>query len=111
MTNLSKTSKQFNPGAVNLLTIDEGGDGQRVDNYLAKILKGVPKSHIYRILRSGEVRVNSKRVDASSKLALGDQIRVPPVRMMQSNTEPNSHLPLPPSLKMPCCLKMKRCWC
>ena len=94
MTNLSKTSKQFNPGAVNLLTIDEGGDGQRVDNYLAKILKGVPKSHIYRILRSGEVRVNSKRVDASSKLALGDQIRVPPVRMMQSNAEPSAHLPV-----------------
>lgn len=88
MTNLSKTSKQFNPGAVNLLTIDEGGDGQRVDNFLAKILKGVPKSHIYRILRSGEVRVNSKRVEASSKLALGDQIRVPPVRMMQADAPP-----------------------
>jgi len=83
MTNLSKTRNQFNPAAVNLLTVDEASEGQRIDNFLAKILKGVPKSHIYRILRSGEVRVNSKRVDSSAKLNLGDQVRVPPVRMAQ----------------------------
>lgn len=76
---MSKT--EINVGIVNLLEIDEASDGQRVDNYLSKILKGVPKSHIYRILRSGEVRVNSKRVDASDKLAIGDKVRVPPVRM------------------------------
>ncbi|WP_089375417.1 RluA family pseudouridine synthase [Methylobacillus rhizosphaerae] len=87
MTNLSKTRNQFNPAIVNMLTIDEASEGQRVDNFLAKILKGVPKSHIYRILRSGEVRVNSKRVDASSKLNLGDQVRVPPVRMVQPTEE------------------------
>jgi len=46
------------------LVIDEASAGQRIDNFLQKVLKGVPKSHIYRILRSGEVRVNKKRIDA-----------------------------------------------
>jgi 23S rRNA pseudouridine955/2504/2580 synthase len=63
------------------LTVDEASDGQRIDNFLAKMLKGVPKSHIYRILRSGEVRVNKGRIDASHKLALGDIVRVPPIRV------------------------------
>lgn len=67
--------------AVSLVTIDEASDGQRIDNFLAKTLKGVPKSHIYRILRSGEVRVNKGRIDASYKLQSGDVVRVPPVRM------------------------------
>ena len=63
------------------LTVDEASDGQRIDNYLAKTLKGVPKSHIYRILRSGEVRVNKGRIDASYKLVLNDVVRVPPIRV------------------------------
>jgi 23S rRNA pseudouridine955/2504/2580 synthase len=54
--------------------------GQRIDNYLTKRLKGVPKSHIYRILRSGEVRVNSRRVQAEYRLEEGDRLRLPPVR-------------------------------
>lgn len=54
--------------------------GQRLDNYLMRILKGVPKSHIYRIIRGGEVRVNKKRAAASTRLAAGDQVRIPPVR-------------------------------
>ena len=54
--------------------------GQRVDNYLTRHLKGVPKSHIYRILRSGEVRVNSRRVSADYRVQEGDRLRVPPVR-------------------------------
>ena len=54
--------------------------GQRIDNFLLKKLKGVPKSHIYRVLRSGEVRVNSGRVDPSCRLAGGDRVRVPPIR-------------------------------
>lgn len=66
--------------AVNLVTVDEAGEGQRIDNFLARQLKGVPKSHLYRILRSGEVRVNSKRVAATCRLALGDVVRIPPVR-------------------------------
>ena len=67
--------------AVASLTVDEGSNGQRIDNFLAKMLKGAPKSHIYRILRSGEVRVNKGRIDASYKLALGDIVRIPPIRI------------------------------
>ena len=65
--------------------VDDGHAGQRIDNYLLRILKGVPKSHVYRILRSGEVRVNSRRIDASYRLTLGDRIRIPPVRLAQAN--------------------------
>jgi 23S rRNA pseudouridine955/2504/2580 synthase len=54
--------------------------GQRVDNYLTKRLKGVPKSHIYRILRSGEVRINSRRVGPEYRVQAGDRLRLPPVR-------------------------------
>lgn len=54
--------------------------GQRLDNYLMRILKGVPKSHIYRMIRGGEVRINKKRAQASSRLNQGDMIRIPPVR-------------------------------
>lgn len=61
--------------------VGEDGAGQRVDNYLTKLLKGVPKSHIYRILRSGEVRVNSGRVGPEHRLQQGDQLRIPPVRV------------------------------
>ncbi len=63
--------------------IDEGSAGQRIDNFLCKHLKGVPKSHIYRILRSGEVRVNKKRVEQTCRLQLGDQVRIPPVRVAE----------------------------
>ena len=63
--------------------IDEGSCEQRIDNFLCKLLKGVPKSHIYRILRSGEIRVNKKRVDQTYRLQLGDQVRIPPVRVAE----------------------------
>lgn len=69
--------------SVSWIEIDEGGCEQRIDNFLCKHLKGVPKSHIYRILRSGEVRVNKKRVDQTYRLQLGDQVRVPPVRVAE----------------------------
>jgi len=60
--------------------VDETGHDQRIDNFLHKILKGVPKSHIYRIVRAGEVRVNGRRVKVAYRLQTGDKIRVPPVR-------------------------------
>jgi len=60
--------------------VGEAGEGQRVDNYLVRLLKGVPRSHVYKILRSGEVRVNGGRVDATQRLKLGDRLRLPPVR-------------------------------
>ena len=77
--------KSGNPSAEAVSWIDVGEDeaGQRIDNYLIARLKGVPKSHIYRILRSGEVRINSKRVEASQRVAAGDRIRVPPVRVAE----------------------------
>jgi 23S rRNA pseudouridine955/2504/2580 synthase len=83
--------------AVRYIEVDEGGAGQRVDNFLLSHLKGVPKSHIYRILRSGEVRVNSGRVDASRKLALGDRIRIPPIRVAEreAGEAPAAALELP----------------
>ncbi|CAG9933129.1 RluA family pseudouridine synthase [Candidatus Nitrotoga arctica] len=64
--------------------IDEGSCDQRIDNFLCKYLKGVPKSHIYRILRSGEVRVNKKRVDQTYRLQLSDHVRIPPVRVAEA---------------------------
>lgn len=59
-------------------------EGQRLDNYLIRILKGVPKSHIYRIIRGGEVRVNKKRAQVSSRLRAGDMVRIPPIRISES---------------------------
>ncbi len=63
--------------------ISEEEEGQRLDNFLIRHCKGVPKSHIYRILRSGEVRVNSKRVDATYRLSVGDKLRIPPIRIAE----------------------------
>jgi 23S rRNA pseudouridine955/2504/2580 synthase len=65
------------------VTITANEDGQRLDNFLLKTLPGVPKSHIYRLVRSGQVRVNSGRVKPHRKLAEGDDVRVPPVRMAE----------------------------
>ncbi|MCC6610100.1 MAG: RluA family pseudouridine synthase [Burkholderiales bacterium] len=64
-----------------LVNVGEARAGQRVDNFLLRELKGVPRSHIYRLIRSGEVRVNSRRVDATYRLQAGDRVRVPPVRV------------------------------
>ncbi len=63
------------------MRVDEDADGQRLDNFLIKRLKGVPKTHVYRVIRSGEVRVNKGRASADTRLALGDEVRVPPVRV------------------------------
>ena len=82
---------------VSWIEVDEGGAGQRIDNFLLARLKGVPKSHVYRILRSGEVRVNSGRVAASHRLAVGDRIRVPPIRLAEreAGEAPATPLELP----------------
>jgi len=66
--------------AVSWITVDETAEGQRIDNFLCRILKGVPKSHVYRILRSGEVRVNKGRAGPERRLAAGDVLRLPPLR-------------------------------
>ncbi|HZQ61566.1 MAG TPA: RluA family pseudouridine synthase [Casimicrobiaceae bacterium] len=67
--------------AVRRVTVGEEGEGQRLDNYLVKTLKGVPKSHIYRIVRSGEVRVNRGRAAPDTRLTEGDELRIPPLRV------------------------------
>ena len=61
--------------AVTRVTVDEGSEGQRLDNFLIKLLKGVPKTHVYRVIRSGEVRVNKGRAAADTRLAIGDEVR------------------------------------
>lgn len=73
---------------VNQVEIAEDEADQRLDNYLSRILKGVPKSLIYRIIRKGEVRINKKRCQASSRLAAGDIVRIPPVRVAAQNETP-----------------------
>ncbi len=79
--------------AVTLQDVGDESDGQRLDNYLARLLKGVPKSHIYRILRSGEVRVNGGRAKPDTRLAAGDRVRVPPIRVAE-RAEPAPARPL-----------------
>lgn len=66
--------------AVSWFDVDEHQAGQRVDNFLITRLKGVPKSRIYRLIREGQVRVNKKRIKAESRLSVGDQVRVAPIR-------------------------------
>lgn len=68
---------------VRMVTIADEEAGQRIDNFLLRVCKGVPKSHIYRVLRSGEVRVNRGRVDQTYRLVAGDLVRIPPVRMAE----------------------------
>jgi 23S rRNA pseudouridine955/2504/2580 synthase len=67
-------------GAVRYLIAAEGDAGQRLDNYLLRVLKGVPRARVYRLLRKGEVRVNSRRARPEQRLAVGDRVRLPPVR-------------------------------
>ena len=71
------------PPAVRKLVVDADAAGQRLDNFLLRLLKGVPKTHVYRVIRSGEVRINGGRAAADTRLADGDEVRVPPVRVAQ----------------------------
>ena len=72
--------------------VGEEADAQRIDNFLLRQLKGVPKSHVYRVLRSGEVRVNSGRVKPDYRLQAGDRVRIPPIR---TAAKPPAARPLP----------------
>jgi 23S rRNA pseudouridine955/2504/2580 synthase len=75
------------PPQVRLVTIGEDEAGQRIDNFLLRVCKGVPKSHVYRVLRSGEVRVNKGRIDQTYRLEQGDVVRIPPIRMAEARTD------------------------
>ncbi|MBF0264659.1 MAG: RluA family pseudouridine synthase [Gammaproteobacteria bacterium] len=81
------------PNQVHFQTVTENEQGQRIDNFLKQYLYHVPKSHVYKIIRKGEVRVNKKRVKAEYKLKLDDQIRIPPVNVQQKlEIHPNDSL-------------------
>jgi len=79
---MNRLRKELEPSREAAANLEIAADmaGQRVDNYLFRLLKGVPKSHVYQILRTGQVRVNSRRVDATYRLQAGDRLRVPPIR-------------------------------
>ncbi|MFI0460034.1 MAG: pseudouridine synthase [Candidatus Thiodiazotropha endolucinida] len=81
-------SKKNSP-SVRIVEVDSEYAGQRIDNFLMGQLKGVPKSHIYRILRKGEVRVNKGRVKAPYKIRTGDLVRIPPVRTDRTEVPPH----------------------
>lgn len=81
--------------AVLRVQVDEGSEGQRLDNFLIKLLKGVPKTHVYRVIRSGEVRVNKGRAAADTRLSLGDEVRVPPVRTSEQAADRGAAAPTP----------------
>ena len=70
-----------------MVEVDTESDGQRLDNFLIRQLKGVPKTHVYRIIRSGEVRVNKGRASADTRVQAGDLIRLPPVRVSEKMAE------------------------
>jgi 23S rRNA pseudouridine955/2504/2580 synthase len=85
--------KDLEKDSVRRLKVDESADNQRLDNFLMARLKGVPKSRIYKLVRGGEVRVNSGRVEVSYRLQLGDEVRIPPVRVAVPVITPVTHLP------------------
>ncbi len=83
--------------AVQALTVDEESAGQRLDNFLIRHLKGVPKTHVYRIIRTGEVRINKGRASADTRVQTGDVVRVPPVRV----ATPSPDAPVAPGREFP----------
>ena len=86
------------------LKIDDSADSQRLDNFLLGRLKGVPKSRIYKLVRGGEVRVNGGRVDVSHRLKMGDEVRIPPVRVAVPVTPPPTCRRAAPACCRPSCI-------
>jgi 23S rRNA pseudouridine955/2504/2580 synthase len=84
--------KEFPLSPVTREIIGEDSKGQRIDNFLIKRLKSVPKSHIYQLLRSGQVRLNGKRIGAEHHLQLGDIVRIPPMRIAEQTAPPRKKL-------------------
>ncbi|MDR1276359.1 MAG: RluA family pseudouridine synthase [Candidatus Accumulibacter sp.] len=83
--------------SVSKVSVQEDAQDQRLDNYLFRLCKGVPKSHILRIIRKGEVRVNGKRAAVSARLSLGDIVRIPPIRVARRAEEEGA----PPAIRLP----------
>lgn len=89
---MNNKMNEINQNQVNFYTATESDEQQRIDNLLIKILKGVPKSHIYRIIRNGEVRINKARCAVSDKVSCGNVIRIPPIRIAEKHVASN-HIP------------------
>lgn len=87
MKNIIGAAQGPSAPAAQFVEIGPDAEGQRLDNYLLRVLKGVPKTHVYRIIRSGEVRVNKGRAEAATRLALGDSVRLPPLRLSERAEE------------------------
>ena len=68
---------------IQYIDIDESSEDQRIDNFLFKTFKDVPKNHIFKIIRNGEVRVNKKRVKTLYKLKINDIVRIPPIEFIE----------------------------
>ena len=81
MKHIIDTPDADKAASVKTLLVDEESAGQRLDNFLLRHLKGVPKTHVYRIIRTGEVRINKGRVNADTRVQTGDMVRLPPVRV------------------------------
>jgi 23S rRNA pseudouridine955/2504/2580 synthase len=94
----STNSPAAGAGGVQYVEAGEGDAGQRLDNFLVRTLKGVPRTHVYRLLRKGEVRVNSKRAKPDQRVEAGDRIRLPPVRRPDTSAEGAAARPPSPSL-------------
>ena len=88
MNDLSKARANPPKQQAMTLVVGEESETQRLDNFLLRHLKGVPKSHVYRVVRSGEVRVNSGRVKPDYRVRVGDKVRVPPIRVAASIPKP-----------------------
>lgn len=88
-----ETSISASPPVVRLVEVGPEYEGQRIDNFLLRLCKGVPKSHIYKAIRGGEVRVNKGRIQADYRVVVGDIVRVPPLRL----PEPGKSKPVPAS--------------
>ncbi|HMT02389.1 MAG TPA: S4 domain-containing protein, partial [Burkholderiales bacterium] len=82
----------FNKNKVNFYKVTEKDENMRLDNLLIKILIGVPKSHIYKIIRSGEIKVNQKKSIVNAKIKFGDIIRIPPIKI--SEKKPTKNIPI-----------------
>jgi 23S rRNA pseudouridine955/2504/2580 synthase len=80
-------AESYNTNQVNLITVDEDHDGQRIDNFLLTLLKGAPRSLVYKLLRKGEVRINKKRAKPVQRLVIGDIVRVAPVKIKETSND------------------------
>ena len=95
MKHIIESAEQQRIPAVKIIQVDEESAGQRLDNFLFKHLKGVPKTHVYRVIRSGEVRVNKGRANADTRLNSADRVRIPPMRISEKPADQPS-LSAPP---------------